>query len=575
MFIPLVILVLVGILVYELTGARRRLRVELRGTASAPGGMAVAMALARREGLRVLVHPAFFIGLALTGVAVTALGVEDPPNWREDAPILGLFLFPYCGMVLIAVALAVSRARRLGTDELFQTLPASDGARSAGHLLSVAWPVVASAAIAAVTLAYAETRGAVGTPDLAEVASGPVLVACAGAVGVLVGRWFPVAVAAPLAVIALGFFEGLVLTAAGPEELSPLRAFAPWHAGPDGWPTMLTLRRPGWHLVYLVGLGAIAASVAFMRRAVDRRHVVALGVALGLVALGGIAQARPIPEAELDRLAAMVWAPSRFQHCERRGEVTYCAYRGSEELIARWAPPVDGVRAAAPVRTGSFLVGQRVAGAEIRNLPGELRSRFQGEAPPAEPFVWPDDAGIHPGLDWCVPGDGSCELGLAAAVAFRIVGLPLSRDPRTAPRPSDIEGYDPYRDWTELGVDPAGGMYDARGEARAAVALWLAAQATPGARTAFTTRFIPTPSGSNAAPFALAGCDNPEASVLFGIREGAVARALLDIAPVSVTRVLSDHWSEAIDPGTRTDQLMGWFGIEPSSIIGTGTYRAC
>ena len=573
MIIPVLILVLVGMVVYELKGSRKRgAQVELRGSAPAPGGVAVAMALARSEGPRVLHHPAFAIGLGLTGLAIWVMGIEDPPIWMKDAPILGLFLFPYCGMVLISVSLAVSRSRRLGTDELFETLPASD-ARTGGHLLSVVWPVLASAAIVAVTLVYAETRGAVGIPHLAEAAAGLVLVACAGAVGVLVGRWCPAAVAAPLAVIALGFFQGATISSS--EELSPLRAFAPWHAGPDAWPNMLTLRRPGWHLVYLVGLGAIAGSVAFMRRGVDRRRVVALGVALGLVALGGVAQARPIPEAELDRLAAMVWDARPFQHCERRGDVTFCAYRGSEELIERWAPPVEGVLAVVPVRTGSLVVAQRVPGAEIRNVPEELRSRFRGEAPAEEPYVWPDDGGIHPGLRWCVPGEGACALGVAARVASRVVGLPLSRDPATAPRPSDVEGYDPYRDWTELGVDPAGGMYDARGEARAAVALWLAAQATPGARTAFTRGLILTPSGSDAPPFTLAGCENVETSVLFGIREGAAARALLDIPPASVTRVLVDHRDEAIDPATRTDQLLGWFGIEPGSVIGTGIYHDC
>ena len=75
--------------------------------------------------------------------------------------------------------------------------------RTAGHLLSVLATVPASVLVAAVVLLVGRTIGFSGTPDLAALAVGPLLVVGGGACGVLVATWLPFPVVAPAAIVVI------------------------------------------------------------------------------------------------------------------------------------------------------------------------------------------------------------------------------------------------------------------------------------------------------------------------------------------------------------------------------------
>ena len=359
--LPLLLVVIVALVVYDAKGRSARDhagRPEQRSAADSEGDARVALALARVEGTRLFTHPAFAVGIGFGVLATWAL-VSDPGYLRLDGsggPVL--LFFPFCGMVLLGVHLATSRARRHGTDELFETLPASDAARIGGFLGSGVVGVVVAPLFLVAFVMISRAQGSIGTPDLWELATVPVLVACAASVGVMVGRWLPYAVAGLLALIALGFFQGFVANTAGPEVLSRMHAFAPWHQNAEfaTFDNVLD-RRPGWHIVYLVGLGAFAAAVAFLRARIDRRRIVAVGVALGVIGIGGVAQAGP-NDAAIERLGRYLSDPAAHHVCRAEGSVTYCVYPFAEPVIERWREPVEGVLAALPedVRARSLRI---------------------------------------------------------------------------------------------------------------------------------------------------------------------------------------------------------------------------
>lgn len=574
--LPIVLVVLVGLVVYEVRETRKRGAHPELSDASGGGGIRVALALSRVEGIRFLQHPAFAIGIVLTGLGAFVLSDWGPVFFAVDSPGIALTMFPLCGMTVIGISLATSRARRLGTDELFDTLPASGDARTTGHLLSIWWAMAAGSVALGLMLAAFFLRGAIGLPHPTEVATAVLLIACAGAVGVLSGRWVPSALSGPVAVIALAFFQGIVTSVAGPEELSPLRAFAPWHPNNDMIPDLINARRPEWHVLYLVGLGAIAAAVAMMRRRVDGRRLVALGLALAVTAAGGVAQARRIPGAELDRLAALVWNPIPQQHCEQRGTVRYCAFRGYESLIPQWDEAVQGVLAALPaaIRSRPLRVEQRIPGHALRGTPPEILTRLRGGAPRTEPFVWPDDGALHPGLSWCKPERAHlCRTEIAAAVAIWATGLPLSADQNTSPRLSEFEGYDPWLDPGEYGAEKFGGLLDTTGKAVGVVALYLVAQSAPRITQTFAKRFHA--GNDTAARFQLTECAGGDPSALFHAREVAAAARLLRLPATGVRSTLHARWAEATDPSTTTETMLSWFTIDPASLPDSGWFETC
>src|ERR1700722_15821097 len=94
-------------------------------------------------------------------------------------------------VVLIATQLAAGRTRRNNMEDLYDSFPASSRTRIAGQLLSVVGTMPASLLLIAAASALLEWRGVIGSPDLAVLAGGVLLVVAGGMIGVAVGLRFP------------------------------------------------------------------------------------------------------------------------------------------------------------------------------------------------------------------------------------------------------------------------------------------------------------------------------------------------------------------------------------------------
>jgi hypothetical protein len=261
------------------------------------------IALAVGETRRLLAHPAFLAGLALTAVTV---GVGLGRDGQAQAFLLmGLAVLPMALGTFVATNLAAMRSRRAGTEELLDTLPAGHAVRTGAQTLApLAAVVIAVAVLAAAYLLFGAGEGLVvgldGTrhrPHLAELAQGPLLVAMLGVLGVALGRLVALPLLAALLLVVVVFAE-VPLAAWTPD--SAWRWVVPLAndivAVPDTWQAC----EPGsssmcgevdhfdtagmaWHLLALAGIAAAAAGIALSaRRAV--RAALAGGALLLLVA---------------------------------------------------------------------------------------------------------------------------------------------------------------------------------------------------------------------------------------------------------------------------------------------------
>ena len=311
-------LVVIAFVVYDVKRSKSR-SDEIDSSGSSPRG--VVLALGRFEGLQLLRHPAFFAGLgfvALGGVLLTRSAGTSIPDLSKDVSVLILLLFPLAGMTILAVSLMTLRARRDGTEELLASTPVSEDARAGGHLLTAAWAMAVAGACLAIVLLALYLSGAHGRPSVGELLAGPVLVGCAAAVGVTASRLVPSAAIGLIAVIAMGVFQGMTDHFSGPGT-TRTSWFAPWVQPPEFIPEGIWPRRPWSHLVYLIGLGAFAASLGFLLRRQRGRRLLAMGAALGLIAIGGIVQSRPFPVSASERAVAFVEHP--IQVCRTLNEI--------------------------------------------------------------------------------------------------------------------------------------------------------------------------------------------------------------------------------------------------------------
>jgi hypothetical protein len=213
-------------------------------------------------------------------------------------------------------------------------------------------------------IAVITARGAIGTPDAAVLAGGPLLVIVAGAAGIAVGRRFPHPLAGVLGAIVLFIlcFQSYHLPGA-------LFWLFPWTT-PDqlGWlPGPLTGYPPGGaHMVELAGIGVVAATAALASTAGRTWHrtvqVITAVTAVVAIGVSGAAQLRPIPTDTLNRLVSAAADPASVQHCTTAVQVRYCVYPGFDTQLPALQAPVSAVLARLPIRPARVLtVAQAVS----------------------------------------------------------------------------------------------------------------------------------------------------------------------------------------------------------------------
>jgi hypothetical protein len=252
-------------------------------------------ALGRIEGRRLLRHPLF-----LLGVALSLLFFRDEGDGATLAQFVdGLGWLPLAGGTLIAANLAALRSRRDRTEELYASLPNQRSTRVAGQLLGVLWTLPISAALmAAVVLDHSLFAAELGArPPLAtvELVQGPLMVLAFGAVGILLARLAPSPIVGPIVVVALVASQVPGVVAGGgwvawalpmsthlihAMETVPCPGIAVGDCQTSGW----SLSGNTWHAAYLVGLtllAGVAAAVSW-RRALPYAGLALLATALAV-----------------------------------------------------------------------------------------------------------------------------------------------------------------------------------------------------------------------------------------------------------------------------------------------------
>jgi hypothetical protein len=310
-----------------------------------------------------------------------------------------------------------------------------------------------------------------------------------------------------------------------------------------------------WHLVYLLGAAVVLDALAVWRsqaRARGRRRAqaaaaVVLVAALAATAAAAVVQTRPTSPALTARRLAAASNPPAALVCQRRGPAVHCVFPGFEPQIGLWEPTVRAVVAAVPpaaaARAAPVTVAQRIGWARL--IEENEDDPTVGDAVGDTVGDTVGDNRVAPvGTAWGWEGQAR----LASNVAARVIELSGTEIPPRDPEP----GSDP-------GPGPSGGGIGCN--ARAVVALWLAARASPHAAEVLRQQVT----WSRDQDFSVfwfthdLDIDDPQ----WGLREGQFAMALLERPGDQVGQTLWRNWDLVTSPGTTLERLGELLGVQP------------
>ncbi|HEV2068447.1 MAG TPA: hypothetical protein VGR26_01490 [Acidimicrobiales bacterium] len=441
-------------------------------------------------------------------------------------------------VTLVASHRAVTRARRDGSEELLGATPAPARARTAGHLLAVLAPTALGAAVTGFSSAALFRQTAtVGDPVLSELAVGPVLVAGAGCLGVLLARVWPQPFTPYLACLAIAVAELGVNTPVFAD--SGLRWLVFWVEGTLWW---LLPRHSGPHLAYLLGLVAMAVVGALARHGVTRRLAAAAVVAVAVTVVAAGVQMRQ-PQEEWRAANAMFAAPESVQTCWSRKGVRYCAFPRFEEVMEHVSQAVASVRAVTPEEAwpSGLAVTQRVTAVDLEYAGAAADALSHVVDMPRGRVRQPDDGELHPALEfgWSTVQ----ELGFGVQLGAKAVGLPVVPEPRT------------------------GEVCLATNQARAVVALWLGGHATDDAGAGLAWLVERASEAAAARGGAVHDAVFPIAEVdvyggfVVSLDDARLALELLRRDSTEVAARLAEHWDVASRPTTTSAELARLAGV--------------
>lgn len=470
------------------------------------------LALARLEGTRLAVHPLVLAGLAGTAAVAMTRVTGSLPAWPRLSIDLVAAALPLAAAALLAANAADLRGRD-GADALFEPMPTPRPARTAALLAAVAVPVALSVVAVAVAVGTIATQRPVGTLRPLELAVAPLLVALAGATGVLLARVGRLPVAAPLAlVVVAGLIAAVNVTTTGVATRRRADWLAPY-VGRQGVAAELLDRPEAWRLAYLAALTALVATAAVLADARGRSALAAFAVAG--TAFGVAVAALPgAPAAAVASRAAAV----RDGACVTRAGVTYCPLDGYQPWVDRWAAAVEPVAAVLPAAHRRATVRQAVT----RTGP----AAGEGEA--------------RVGTEWRT-GDGEARsaVGLGLQYAAYAVGL--------SPAGTRFDGR---------GGGTRLGACSAAGQARAVVALWAAGHAHAGAAGVLR---------DGAFTGGAVQYDRADVDLALRLRDRPDTAALV-----------ARHWAGVLDPRTSSAELARLAGLpyEPAPSAPAGVVEA-
>jgi hypothetical protein len=554
----------------------------------------MAVLLGRAEAARLAASPLVVLGFAVAAALIWWTNRAPVPLWWSADITIGSALLVPAGVVLLATQEAAGRPRRDGLAPLYDSYPVSPAVRTSALLLSVLGPLAMAAGVAAGAVIWLTSRGAIGTPQPAVLAGAIALVALAGAAGVALGTWVPRLAAGLLTVVVLGAIElDLVLTYDGwVRPYAGLGWLFPWYQ-PGSVPGALagiSLPFP-WvaHAAELAALTGLAVAVALwrgvrqpglqqpglqqrgsqlrssQRQGAARRGAVGVLAAVCVAAAGLSAwsQTRPVPAAEVSALVAQTVHAARFEQCEARGGVRYCFFPAFRSLVGSWAAPVSAVLARLPAPPRQPLVVRQATGNTDQLLaspPFGLVNRApdpdawaalrafddqtNGLGPPPTRTFSPSD----PPVINSSQGGSADTTGLAISTAYWAVGLPTTAPTITFTYSSGSGSF-------PVSCEPVG-------QAREAIALWLAAAVVPGPafRAELAYPEVVQVSGRWIRATYLTG--SGPAMIPPATAAGlALARAMRALPARQVRAALAARWPAWLSPAATDAQLAAALGV--------------
>jgi len=531
-----------------------------------------ALVLARVEA-SLLTRSLLVLAGLVAGCAVVwgAFGSAEPLWWIAGWRI-GFGQLFLAMAVLVAAQLATGRARRNTMADLYASFPATAGTRTLAHLAGLAGAVPASLLLMATAAVVVQLRGAIGSPSIAVLAGGLLLVLAAGAVGVAIGARFSHPLAGVLGALALFLSSTLAHFSAGAQIW-----LYPWTASPDqlgGLPGPLAGYPPsGAHALELAGLAALAGIVALAAtagRARVRRWPAAAGVVvLAAICVAGALQLRPIPTADLNHLVREVADPALAQNCTTASQVRYCLYPGFGRQLSSVEAPVGAVLAHLPARPAEPLTVRQTAALSLpdpaltHGHPNREVTRWDAQVrqAPGSDGAAPASAIYLPAGSWPAGGGqlADARFDLALAVAEWAVRIP-----------SQAIGA-PSRQGLYLACVP----YD---QAREAVAIWLAILAAhppvgelQGGLPTRTQFFGVEVRNTMVATWNYPGMGGtyviPPGGGPQGTADGyLLAHAMTSLPEQKIAHVLADGWGRWLNWRTTDAQLAAALGIPVPSL---------
>lgn len=525
--------------------------------------------LARIEAWRLVRSPLILAGFLIGGLLVWVYTHGTQPVWWNGAWTIGYGQTVLSIAALIAAQLATGRAQRDGMTQLYDSFPTGTGRRTLANLLGQLGVIPACLVLIGVVVGVFEMHHVVGTPDLAVLVGGILLVLAGGAVGVAIGGRFP----HPLAGV-LGAFAWFIPFSQSNRLSGPVTWLFPWvkPAQLGQLPGPLAGYPPGLaHAMELVAITVLAGSLALTAATTVRRmRVRLLAVAAG--ALAAIvatctAQMQPVPASDIQNLMDQVAATGSVQHCVDGDQVRYCLYPEFVSKTTFLQGIVDDVLAHAPAEHDRTLTITQFSGLSIDDgILTNGHSTRQVTAWDAQlrgaPANQPSSSAVFVNLgSWPTGGQAAADarFDLALSAADWAVGLPTNTGTGT-----DTGNDSPAPPTLCVPLN----------QAREAIAIWLAAQATnlppapfqnAGGRitgdefaqvggTTFVTWNYPGEAHDYGDYLASPGAQTTAAGYL-------LAQAMTRLPTARVASVLSIGWGTWTNPQTTDTTLASALGI--------------
>lgn len=242
--------------------------------------MAATARLAIQETIRLTTHPLVLVGIAaslLWSSSYLTNAPDNPFNVYDGLTQLPcLLLGP---LTVIAANMVTSRDRRAGTTEVLLTAPISGRRRTCALLLAPAGPTVITVVLVVVQVAVFRGVNIEPSrwPTSAELAIQRVSVLGGGLLGIMLARWTSFPGTAMITLLALF----AVYHAFSFLDPNTWLSYAPYRdlrvAGPNATNISYFVGSMGWHLTYVLLLGAIAAIGALLGTPGPKRGLLVMG----------------------------------------------------------------------------------------------------------------------------------------------------------------------------------------------------------------------------------------------------------------------------------------------------------